>query len=379
MNGSRLLALLISLNLLASPLFAQQPKGATTSLFNGKNLDGWVVTDCKVGVENGALVLQEGDGLVRSHHQYKDFVLELDWKARKAEMFDSGIYIRGELPVAPRKWPTKYQINLKQGFEGNVTTIKPAASTGLIKPGEWNHFKITVIGKTADMEINGKPAWKTDQIETPSGYIGFQAEVTLGGQFEFKNIAITELGHASLFNGRDLSGWVGAGADAKLCWQVEDGAIKCTGAKGPWLRSEQEYGDFNLRLEYRLLEGGNSGVFIRVPEDGNHHGPKSGIEIQALDDASPRYKTLKPYQYSASMYDFVGAEPRVSRAAGEWNTLEINCRGHHYTITHNGLRVVDADAKDVKLLDERRVSGFLGLQNHSEAVWFRNVRIGDAM
>jgi hypothetical protein len=133
-----------------------------------------------------------------------------------------------------------------------------------------------------------------------------------------------------------------------------------------------------LRLQYRVRDGGNSGVYIRVPEDGNHHGPGAGIEVQVLDDASPRYAKLKPYQFSAGLYAVVAPEPRVSRNAGEWNSLEINCRGKHYTVIHNGVTVVDASDQEFAELGERRIQGFLGLQNHSERVWFRDIRIGPA-
>ena len=63
-----------------------------------------------------------------------------------------------------------------------------------------------------------------------------------------------------LFNGRDLSGWEGVTSDARASWKVEDGAIVCTGHQGTWLRSKERYGDFNLRFEYRLRPGGNSGI-----------------------------------------------------------------------------------------------------------------------
>jgi hypothetical protein len=375
---SVVVAFILGLTLLVDATSAQTP-GVTRSLFNGKNLDNWIVTGCEVVVENGNLLLKSGNGWVRSHHRYRDFILEVDWKALKAAEYDSGIYIRADMPPAKANWPRKTQINLKQGLEGNLTSIKEAASTGLIKPGEWNHFKVTVIGNSAAMEINGKPAWKTELLDNPNGYVGFQCEEPLGGQFEFKNITITELGYESLSNGKDLSGWEGAGADASLCWLVEDGAIKCDGKKGPWLRSAKEYGDFNFRTEYKLLAGGNSGVFIRVPKDGNHHGPNSGIEVQCLDDADPKYAKLKDYQYSAGLYDFVGPNPRVSRPDGEWNTLEINCVGQRYTITHNGFVVVDAEGDKVPELNKRLLKGYLGLQNHSEAVWFKNVRVGEAV
>ena len=349
----------------------------SASLFDGKTLDNWIVTDCDVGVENGSLVLKKGEGLVRSHHRYGDFVLELDWKARKADFWDSGIYIRAELPTKG-KWPSRYQINLKTAQEGNLTTIKSAASTGLVKPGEWNHFKVTVVGHTAKLEINGKPAWETDQIEPLTGCIGFQSEVTLGGQFEFKNIRITELDHASLFNGRDLSGWEGAGGDVAACWKIDDGAIMCTGAKGPWLRSAKEYGDFNLRFEYKLQDGGNTGIFVRVPADGKRHADGDGIEVQVLDDNSEKHKNILPGQFGGSVYKVIPAEPHVGRPVGEWNTMEINCRGSHYRVTHNGMVVADGDGEKYPALAKRRMSGFLGLQNHSEPVWFRAIRVGNA-
>ena len=84
---------------------------------------------------------------------------------------------------------------------------------------------------------------------------------------------------------------------------------------------------------------------------------------------------MKPYQYSASVYDICGADPRVSKPAGEWNTLEIVCTGQHVTTVHNGVTVVDAKLDDFPLLGLRQTRGYLGLQNHSTIVKFRNVRI----
>ena len=143
----------------------------------------------------------------------------------------------------------------------------------------WNQFRLTLIGKQATLEINGQQAWQVNAIESAAGYIAFQSEVDGGGQFEFKDIFVTELDHQTMFNGQDLSGWQGAGQDAKQCWKVDDGLLVCTGNKGPWLRSDKQFKDFNLRFSYRLRDGGNSGVYVRVPEDGNHHGAGAGVEV----------------------------------------------------------------------------------------------------
>jgi hypothetical protein len=113
-----------------------------------------------------------------------------------------------------------------------------------------------------------------------------------------------------------------------------------------------------------------------VPEDGNHHGAGAGIEVQILDDAAERYKSLQPYQYTGSLYAIVPADPRVTRPAGEWNTMEIDCRGTAYRVVNNGVVVIQADENTTPELKQRLLEGFLGLQNHSEEVWFRHLRLG---
>ena len=358
---------------------AEASIGFTKSLFDGQSLAGWHVTECETVVDDGAILLKAGDGLVRTDHRYADFVLELEWKAvGKADSWDSGIYFRCELPVGKRHWPSRYQINLKTHQEGNLIGFKGATNRGLAKVKQWNRFRLTVIGKTAALEINGKPAWKVDGIQQRSGYIGLQSEVPLGGQFKFRNIKITELGYKSLFNGKDLTGWEGARAKAETCWTVSDGAIVCSGKSGTWLRSKQQHGDFNLRLDYKVSAGGNSGVFVRVPADGDHHGKDAGVEVQVLDDRHPKYARLKPYQYCGSVYAVAAAKKHVGRPAGEWNSLEINCKGHDYRVTHNGVVIVDAKVGEFPQLKERLTKGFLGLQNHNTQVWYRNLRIGPA-
>jgi 3-keto-disaccharide hydrolase len=195
--------------------------------------------------------------------------------------------------------------------------------------------------------------------------IAAPASTAAGGDFCY---------HA-LFNGRDLSGWEGVTADASASWKVADGMLKCTGQKGTWLRSKRQYADFNFRFEYKLLAGGNSGIYLRVPPDGAHR-EGGGAEVQLLDDTAERYRKLKPTQYSGSIYLVAPATAHVSRPPGEWNTMEINCLGTSYRVVHNGVVVVDATAREFPELARRFRQGFLGLQNHSEEVWFKNLRIG---
>ena len=79
------------------------------------------------------------------------------------------------------------------------------------------------------------------------------------------------------------------------------------------------------------------------------------------------------------MYAIAPATKRVGRPAGQWNTMENNCVGNHYRVTHNGVLIVDAAEKEFPELKNRLAKGFLGLQNHSTKVWFRDLRIGPAV
>jgi len=181
----------------------------------------------------------------------------------------------------------------------------------------------------------------------------------------------------SLFNGRDLTGWTAIDGPASS-WQVEDGLLFCSGKGSGWLSTDKEYGNFELELEFRVPVGGNSGVFLRAPHEGNP--AFAGMEIQILDDYDAQYANLKPTQYSGSLYDVAPAQPRVTKKAGEWQKMRIVCDGTHVKVSLNGTQVVDADtsAHPDKLATHpglKRTAGYLGLQNHGSRLDFRNLRI----
>ncbi|SVD84496.1 uncharacterized protein METZ01_LOCUS437350, partial [marine metagenome] len=99
-------------------------------------------------------------------------------------------------------------------------------------------------------------------------------------------------GFQPLFNGKDLTGWAGVGGDQSN-WRVKDGLLSCTGKPGShWIATEEEYANFDLRLEYNIPQNGNSGVFIRAPIKGAAW--VAGMEIQVLDDFGDKWKNLKP-------------------------------------------------------------------------------------
>src|SRR4051794_14908299 len=85
----------------------------------------------------------------------------------------------------------------------------------------------------------------------------------------------------NLYNGHDLKGWhVKDGKNE--CWKANGDMISCVLPGGGWLASDKEYGDFDIEAEYRIPEGGNSGLGIRFPEQGDP--AHVGMEIQILDD-----------------------------------------------------------------------------------------------
>ncbi len=168
--------------------------GKRVSLFDGISLDGWTILNCEAVVDSGDILLVKGNGLVQSDGQYGDFVLEFEWKMLGDDKWDSGVYFRYDSVPEGRPWPNRYQVNLRQGMEGNVGALEDARCEGFIKAGQWNRFKLTVAGTKASLEINGQPAWEADGLGEPAkGYIALQAEVPGGGKHRFRNIYVTEL------------------------------------------------------------------------------------------------------------------------------------------------------------------------------------------
>jgi hypothetical protein len=187
-------------------------------------------------------------------------------------------------------------------------------------------------------------------------------------------------GFVPLFNGKDLTGWKQF-AGKKDVWAVEGDMIVCKGGNGGWLGTEAEYTDFELRLQYRLTPGGNSGVYIRAPQEG--HISRVGMEIQLLDDDHPRYAKIDYYQYTGSIYHVVPPMRRASKPAGQWNDMAIRAVGRRVIVVLNGKKIVDADLdhyrKDEAVAKEHpglfRQGGHIGLQSHTDRVEFRNLRI----
>jgi len=163
-----------------------------TSLFNGRDLAGWVVEQGAVCLAtNGNLRVVGGDGWLRSTGQYTDFVFEAEWRALQPQ-YNSGFFIRAGTVGKP--WPDGvWQVDLASSSLGALvkgsTTMVPA-ETPRMPLNKWVKFRIEVRGAKVSLDVDGERAWEFDKLDAARGYLGIQAE---GKTFEFRNLRVMEL------------------------------------------------------------------------------------------------------------------------------------------------------------------------------------------
>lgn len=398
------------------------------SMFNGKDLSGWqglvenpiarakmrkvdlarkqaeanVLVPANWSVKDGTIVFNgRGDNLC-SVEEYGDFEMLVDWKITKGG--DSGIYLRGSPQV--QIWDTsRVEVGAQVGsgglYNNQVHPSKPLKVAD--NPvGDWNTFRIIMIGEKVSVWLNGELVvdnvtmenyWDRKQPIFPKGYIELQAH---GTDLAFRDIYVREIreqeinlspeekaeGYVSLFNGRDLDNWIGN----KESYVAEDGmiVIKPESGSGGNLYTEKEYGDFIFRFEFLLTPAANNGLGIRTPLEGD--AAYVGMELQILDNTADVYSKLQPYQYHGSVYGVIPAKRGYLKPVGEWNYEEVYVKGTRVKITLNGTVILDgdiADARDHGTMDKldhpglKNTRGHIAFLGHGSVVKFRNIRIKD--
>jgi len=415
-----------------------QPPAGFTALFNGTDLSGWrggdtfdhrkllampaaeraaqitkwttsmMEVNAQTGkshwhVENGDLVNDGFGAYATTEKDYGDFELRVDY--RTVPKADSGIYLRGvpQVQIWDYTEKEKFNIGSNKGSGGlwNNSPGAPGKDPLVLadKPfGQWNSFRIVMVGARASVWLNGKLVvdhallenYYDRKVPVPAkGPIQLQ---THGGEIRWRNIFIHEIapteaneileshggaGFQSIFNGRDFGGWAGPVNE----YEVKDGAICCQRGKGGTIYTRQEYADFMARLEIKLPPGGNNGLAIRYAGQGDtaHVGM---CELQVLDNEDPQYKNLDPRQYHGSIYGMVAAHRGYLRQPDQWNFQEVTVKGSRIKVELNGTVIVDADVANVKEFmgnsphpGKDRTTGYFGFAGHSDPVCFRKIQI----
>ncbi|WP_254411889.1 3-keto-disaccharide hydrolase [Dyadobacter diqingensis] len=196
-----------------------------------------------------------------------------------------------------------------------------------------------------------------------------------------------------LFDGKTTTGWHSwQESSVNPQWKIEDGAIVLAEKGGKDLVTDKEYGDFELELEWKISEGGNSGIIYHVVEDKKYCCPYStGPEIQILDDVKhPDAKAGKDGNHkSASLYDMLPpSDFTATKPAGEWNKAKVIIKNGHGESWLNGKKLVEFSTMGPeweKLVANSKFKtwngfgvsqkGKIALQDHGNKVSFKNIRI----
>jgi hypothetical protein len=216
----------------------------------------------------------------------------------------------------------------------------------------------------------------------------------------------TDKGWRVLFNGINFDGWRGLGREGlpEGHWIIEGEAIKKVPSgevplqedgqplAGGDLMTIAAFTDFELMFEWKISEAGNSGIKYNVSEDMSTAFPPRfaalGFEYQILDDAKHPDAKNGENRTAAALYDLMAPEGKTLKPVGEYNTGRIVFIGNHGEHWLNGTKVLEYDLgtpEMEKRLEESkygpiegfmdRRSGHIALQDHTDAVWFRNIKI----
>jgi hypothetical protein len=189
-----------------------------------------------------------------------------------------------------------------------------------------------------------------------------------------------------LFNGRSFEGWRAFKSPTPPPgWSVVDGTIARVGDGGDLMTSEQ-YGDFELRLEWKLAQNGNSGIMFHVTDAGSQT-YETGPEFQILHNAGHKDGQL-PLTSAGSNYAMHEPVKDVTRPVGEWNEVRLIVKGAHVEHWMNGVKLLEyelwspdwdkrvAASKFAKMPGYGRAKrGHIVLQNHGDPVWYRNIKV----
>ncbi|QGJ68912.1 Glycosyl hydrolase [Planctomycetales bacterium 10988] len=190
-----------------------------------------------------------------------------------------------------------------------------------------------------------------------------------------------------LFDGENMDHWQNySGEPIPEQWVIDDGSLHLTGKGGGDLATKEMYENFDLRWEWKISPGGNSGViYLSRPGDAKPY--MSGLEYQILDDSAHK-DGANPLTSAGALYALVKPEDKELHPVGEWNTSRIVVKNNviqHFVNGKKVLQLKKGSKKWDKLVSESKFTrweqfgkttkGHIVLQDHTDPVWYRNIRI----
>ncbi len=433
------------------PLQAQSSRDGWESLFNGKNLSGWKQLNgkAKYEVKNkeivGTTVSNEPNSFLATEKNYGDFVLELELFVDTS--MNSGIQFRSlsspnyqngrvhgyqvEIDPAKRAWSGGIYDEARRGWLYPLE-LNPEGKKAF-KNNSWNKYRVECIGNTIRTWVNGIPTAHLIDDETKEGFIALQVHSIdknkkPGTQVRWRNIRIKTKdlkpspydnifvvnllkndlsaqekanGFQLLWDGRTSDGWRGAYKQEfpKAGWEIKDGVLsvlKSDGGEstnGGDIVTVKEFKAFELKFDFKLSEGANSGVKYFVTESEGNKGSAIGLEYQILDDEKhPDAKLGRSGNRTlASLYDLKASDKIKAsiKKVGDWNQGVIKVLPNNNVEYYlNGYKVLEYQRGSKEFSDLVAISkykdwvnfgmaekGRILLQDHGDAVSFRSIKL----
>jgi len=426
--------------------------GEPIDLFDGKTLDGWTSYGGKheYSVRDGLIIGKVVEGEASSYlctdRQFDDFELTFEVKYLVGGV-NSGCQLRslirtenGEKNFMKKGsiYGPQVEINLRKNNDSaniygqglGTDYLKPKKSVKSFRPTEWNRIRVVAKGPRIQTWINGEAVAdivNEDVYKTnPRGMIGLQIHKMKEGtgpyEIAWKSIRLTELETSaateesepkkecsasqappssdvvtegepiSLFDGKTLGGWVTLNDEPITSgWDVVDGAIHVVigEERSGHIKTTRRFENFDLEFEWRIAEGGNSGVkYLTKESDSDRGRAYYGCEYQLLDD--DKHKNGRtPTKTAGSLYDLYAPDDaqKQLKPIGEFNHSRIILDNGQIEHWLNGKKIVEATigsedwqtriskSKVSSVKDFANGPGVILLQEHLSEAWFKNIRI----
>lgn len=374
--------------------------------YKGKDFptNGWTLEDGCIKTKADA----KGAPDIITRDEYADFELTVEWKV--APKGNSGIIYR-LIEKHDATWQTGPECQILDdagsgvkpdapNAAGALYDLYPPSAAKVCKPaGEFNVARVVVKHGRVEHWLNGvkvvearmdNDEWKQKIAASkfkayegfgvqPKGHIGLQHH---GGDVWFRNIKIRDLtkpmpGEVKLFNRKDLTGWkpvLPDNAKPENTWSVKDGVLICLGQPIGYIRTEKQYTNYVLKVEWRFnpvtKKAGNSGVLLRTQEP-DKVWPKS-VEAQLESGNAGDFWNIDEFQMKTDPARLKGRNTKHTHSAerpiGEWNEYEIIVDHGRITLMVNGDVLNEA-------WDVAEIPGTICLQSEGAEIHFGDVRL----